>query len=97
MNSAILPDLPNEGILKAVYQFNQLRSFSLSKVEIIEWAQSIQRLCPDLDLDKLNFVIDRMKLGEISYDQKEGIQNIFRGLNMVTVENGKFKVLKAIW
>lgn len=67
-------------------------------MEIVEWADSIQRLVPDLDLEALEFMIDNMKTGEIAFDKSAGIQNIFMGLKMVTRDDdGKLKVLKAIW
>lgn len=67
-------------------------------MEIAEWADSLQRLLPDIDLEAMEFMIDNMKKGEIAYDKNAGIQNIFMGLKMVTRdEEGKLKVLKAIW
>src|SRR5688572_17935405 len=97
-NSAILPAVPAERIVKAVYQFNQLRAFSLTQVEMLEWARSIERLCPALDVDALNFVIDQLKLAELPYDNTKGIQNILMWLPKVRKnEDGTFKILKSIW
>lgn len=89
--------LPDNRIVKAVYQFNQLRAYSLTEIEIMEWARSIERLVPDLDVDALNFAIDCMKTGEIDFDMKSGIQNIFEALKKVEKTSTGYKILKAIW
>jgi hypothetical protein len=89
--------LPDGRVIKAVYQFNQLRAFSLTDIEIVEWAASIARLLPELNPSALEFMVDKMKIGEIQFDKTLGIQNIFNGLKQVTFENGEYKVLRLIW
>lgn len=69
----------------------------MTAIEIVEWADSIQRLMPDWDQGALDFMIDKMKLGEIPYDRNIGIQNIFNGMKQVIFENGEYKVLKMVW
>lgn len=73
-------NLPDIRVIKAVVEFNQLRSFSLTPVEIAEWARTIIRIWPDYDVEWLNFVIDKMKCGQMEYDRGLGIQNIFQAL-----------------
>lgn len=89
--------LPNDAIIRAVYQFNQLRAYSLTEIEMMEWARSIERLLPDLDIDALNFLIDKMKTGEMEYDKAVGIQNIFNGMKKIEKTESGYKILKAIW
>ena len=92
-----LVTLPADSLVKAVYQFNQLRAFSLTQIEILEWARSIERLQPDIDVNQLMFVIDQMKVGNLEYDKTIGIQNIFKGLKMTEKTKDGYKILRAIW
>lgn len=80
-----------------MYQFNQLRAFSLTEIEMVEWARSIERLTVDLDMDALNFVIDQMKCGNMEYDKTIGIQNIFNALKRIEKTETGYKILRAIW
>jgi hypothetical protein len=92
-----LVTLPADSLVKAVYQFNQLRAFSLTQIEVLEWARSIERLHPNVDINQLMFVIDQMKVGNLEYDKTIGIQNIFKGLKMTEKTKDGFKVLRALW
>ncbi len=96
--SVTLPALPAERLIKAVYQFNQLRAFSLTDVEILEWARSIERLRPHLDIEHMEYSIDAMKQGNIEYDNTKGIQNIFNAIAQVCKnDDGTFRVLRAVF
>lgn len=79
-------------IARTVYEFNKLRSFKLSTVEILEWKDSILKLMPDIDANKLMFVIEKMMDGTLEYDHNLGIQNIFRGLKKVELFEGTYRV-----
>lgn len=66
--------------------------------EIMQWAVDLDRLLSDEELAKLPFLLDCFKKEDLYYDAKLGIQNIFSGLRQIKrLENGEFKVLKAIW
>lgn len=71
-------------IAKLIFHVNLLTSFPLADSQIEMWAQSINRLLPDLSLEKLQQVIDKMKMGEIEYDKNLGVQNIFLGIKSLT-------------
>lgn len=76
-----------------LHLYNQLRDYKLTDAEIIEWAETIERIGGDCDVEKLRYAIDAMVAGWIDYDRSVGIQNIFRALKEVIVdENGKFKL-----
>lgn len=77
--------------------FNQLRSFKLDPVEILEWKDTILRIRPDLEPVHLQMCIDGMITGQIPYDQTKGIKNIFDGLARVINEDGKWKILKPVF
>jgi|GEM_PF-3465221 len=68
-------------IAMVIYNISHLRPYPLSDSQIEDWSKVINRLLPDLDLYDLSGMIDKMIIGEIEYDNKEGIQNIFRGLD----------------
>lgn len=70
-------------IATAIFHINQLVAYPLSDSQIEQWAKSINRLLPELLVDDLEKLMDLMKIGEIEYDQKQGIQNIFLGLRRV--------------
>ncbi len=66
--------------------------------EIMQWACDLDRLLSGEELEKLPFLLDCFKKEDLYYDHKLGIQNIFSGLKQIKrLENGEFKVLKAIW
>jgi len=75
-------ELSDKGISIAqqVYHVNQLSPFRLHDSQIDEWAQSIEEIVPNLEIDDLKFLIRCFKTGEEHYDNKLGIQNIFTGL-----------------
>jgi hypothetical protein len=81
--------------VEAVNQFNQLRAYALSGVEIVQWAATIERLVPDLDPVALCWLIDQMLQGEYAYDRHAGVQQLIMGLRNVErteVGNYKFKI-----
>lgn len=67
-------------LCKELYHVNQLTSFSVNDERIIEWSKSLSELVPNLDAKDLHTLINDFKLGELEYNQKEGIQNIIKGL-----------------
>lgn len=85
-------------ICQIMHTFNQLRPFKLDDVEKLEWKDSILRIMPDVDLGALEFAVDRLLTGEVSYDKTEGIQNIFRALRRVKkIGEGQYELLNPTW
>jgi len=88
----------NELILcQLLNQFNQLRAYRLTAVEVLEWKDTIVRLIPEIDLKALQCAIDGMITGAIPYDDRLGIRNIFAAMQRVVNENGRYKILKPIY
>jgi hypothetical protein len=77
--------------------YNQLRPYKLDAVEVLEWKDSIIKLVKDLDIDALEFLVDKMIAGEMDYDRDKGIQNIFLGLKKVEKTETGYKILRSIW
>lgn len=71
-------------IAQEIYEVNQLAPYPLSSIQIEDWSRSINRLMPDLEVSKLESLINDFKLDNIEWDYKKGIQNIFIGLKSYT-------------
>lgn len=67
-------------ISKELFQVNYLVAYPLSDAAIEGWTNCILELRPQTTIEELRSVINKMKTGEIEYDTKKGIQNIFRGI-----------------
>jgi hypothetical protein len=63
-----------------IYEVNQLAPYPLSSIQIEDWARSLNRLLPNLEISTLSSLIDDFKRDNIEWDYKKGIQNIFIGL-----------------
>ena len=72
---------------------NDVLSYDMDAHKIANWAKHIDRILPELDLDKLRLVIDRILTGEFPYNQNNGIQNIFNALR----ESGAFGKPKMVY
>jgi len=72
-----------------------LRSFPLSEIEILEWARVIENA--NVEPGALEFVILKMQTCEMEYNEREGIQNIFRNLRLVKKTETGYEILKPIW
>jgi hypothetical protein len=82
-------------VCRALVVFNQLRTFKLDKVEVLQWKDTIMRVKPGVNLDELKLAIDGLVSGEIPYDQAIGIKNIFIALRRITRDDdGKLVILK---
>lgn len=85
-------------ICQSLHVFNQLRDFKLDALQVIEWKDTIQRLAPDADPEKVQCVIDNLILGELDYDPKLGIHNIFKGLKRVRKNKfGEYELITKIF
>jgi hypothetical protein len=93
---ATLPKLEMD-VCNAIHTFNQLRSFKLDAIDILEWKDTIIRVRPDVDAEFLSFAIDGLITGSIPYDERIGIRNIFIALDRVVMQGGKLKYLKPIY
>ena len=91
-----------QGICECLVNFNQLRGFKLDLAEILEWKDSLIRVSmttgTEVDMDQLQLAIDAMAAGQLEYDDRKGIRNIFIALKFVRRdENGKWKIYKPIY
>ena len=84
-------------IAKVLVDVNNLIAFKMEAEEIGRWTKHLNRLVEKEEMKKLPFLMDCFMRGEIAYDRNEGIQNIFRGLKLIAMEEGKFRVLKPIY
>lgn len=75
-------------ICKEIYHVNQLTAFPVNDERLSEWARSIEEIVPNLEIEDLKNVIIDFKIGELEYNHKEGVQNIFFGLR--TNYGGKY-------
>lgn len=75
-------------IAQAVFHVNQLVPYALTDLQISDWAKSINKLIPELDIDSLVYVIDQMKMGRIEWNPKLGIQNLF--VNLLETDESDF-------
>ena len=66
-----------------LFRINLVRVYPLTDGELSLWAREIISLLPDLDLKKLKLLIDKFVKGEIKYDNKIGLPNIFIGLKQI--------------
>lgn len=64
-----------------IFHMNQLTAFPLSDEQIDDWTRSIVELRPDVTPQQLKSAIDDMKQGYADYDNRLGIQNIFKALD----------------
>jgi hypothetical protein len=79
----------NEELVKALYHVNYLTPYAISDTMLEGWANSIQELNPNITPAILKKIIDKMKMGEIEFDNKKGIQNIFKGYKQFQLKNGE--------
>lgn len=70
-----------------VVDVNKIVPFPYPQDELISWCNTVDRLKPDLPLNKLRVAIDELMMGEkIKYDRNIGIQNVFDALRRVEVD-----------
>ena len=80
-NQNIVLSEPEIQIAMQVYHINQLTAFPLADHQIDEWSKAIYELRPEVRPEEIKDVIDGMKQGYIEYDNRLGIQNIFKALD----------------
>lgn len=65
---------------KIIYHVNQLTPYPLTGVQIEDWAKTLADLYRGLDLEVLKDIIKEMKLDNLEWNPKQGIQNLTRAL-----------------
>jgi hypothetical protein len=91
----ILSDRCKE-IIKIVAGVNDCVGFKLEYDELVSWGADVNRLIPDLEIERLMFLMDCFKMDKIEYDKNKGIQNIFNGLRLIERTETGFKILRTI-
>ncbi len=83
-------------LVESIHRFSQLRSYPLKPEELLEWKESVIKISGVKDLAELSlridFVVDKMMQGEIDYNDKIGIKNLFAGLKEIKGDNGSYKI-----
>lgn len=96
--SLTVSDRCREIATKAIHDVNKFLPFPISGPEIVSWAADIERLAPDVEVGALIRLMDAFKTGEILWEEKAGITNIFRGLRRVIKTEEGYQILKTgIW
>lgn len=66
-------------LIKQIYHVNYLIPYPLNDAMIEGWAKSLQELEPEITADIVKWIVDKAKIGAFEWDNKKGIQNIFKG------------------
>jgi hypothetical protein len=74
----------NDNFVKQLYHVNYLVNYPISDIMLEGWTRSINELMPEATPQDIKFVIDKMKLGEIKFDSRKGVQNILVALKSYT-------------
>lgn len=90
---SILSD-SQKSVIKVVAKVNNLVGFQKDAAELIDWGKEIDRLFPEMELEKISFLMDQFMLGNLDWDDKKGIQNLTVNLSRVVREKGVL-VLKS--
>jgi hypothetical protein len=81
-----------------VFKVNFLVSFPLSDSQIEDWTSEITRLSPHTTIQDLVEIIDKFMKNEYIWDNRIGIQNLFKAIKETDYENNKKKrKLFQIW
>lgn len=67
-------------IAKSLFYVNLLTPFRVEDFIIEQWSITVSRMLPDVTSDEIQQLMDDFMTGEIEYDHKLGIQNIFKGI-----------------
>ncbi len=77
-------------ICKQLFCINQLVPFPLSETQIEDWSSTLKRLAPNVTDQQLQTVLDKFATNRTKWNEKQGIQNIFRGLELLKLNKGEF-------
>lgn len=78
-------------VRKVVFKVNFLVSFPLSDSQIEDWTSEITRLSPHTTIQDLVEIIDKFMKNEYIWDNRIGIQNLFKAIKETDYENNKKK------
>lgn len=67
-------------IVLPLVKINILTPFRIDDSIIEMWSMELNRLLPQMEIEELESLMDDFLKGDIEYDNKIGIQNIFKGL-----------------
>ena len=85
-------------VRKVVFKVNFLVSFPLSDSQIEDWTSEITRLSPHTTIQDLVEIIDKFMKNEYIWDNRIGIQNLFKAIKETDYESNKKKrKLFQIW
>lgn len=82
--------LPQMQLCKQIFSINQLVAFPLSETQMEDWATTLKRLAPNVTNETLQIVLDKFATNRTKWNEKQGIQNIFRGIDLLTLQKGEF-------
>lgn len=68
--------LPLLNTCNVLVHYNQLTSYPLSDIQIVDWANSLKELFPEMTDEVLKSLINGLKLGVYNFNDRVGIQNI---------------------
>lgn len=74
---------------------NTLMPYPVSDSMIEKWGRSLIRIEPRVTLEEIEGLMDSFMKGDIEYNPKEGIQNIFKGL--VQLYPSKYHTPKMVY
>jgi hypothetical protein len=80
------PSTTTNDMAKALYHINYLAAYPVSDSMLEGWASTITELTPELTPEILKTLINRMKLGIYEYNERKGIQNVFKAYRRFLTE-----------
>ena len=69
----------SEQLVKELYHINYVVNYPLSDIMLEGWEKTIKELEPEITNEVIKWILDKVKLGYIDWDNKKGVQNIFDG------------------
>ena len=79
-------------IAKAIVDINQIVAYPMTAIGILEWAGTINRLMPGIDVGALAFLMDCFLTEKIVWDKNKGIQNILGSIGRVVKSNVGYEI-----
>lgn len=70
-----------QSVAKVVWRLDMIMAFPLDDLQIQSWANTITRLCPDVEPERVAEIVDKFLTGEWAYDKDQGIANIIWHIN----------------
>lgn len=81
--------IEKKNVCKIIFKINLLVPYPLTDRQIEDWSNEIVRLCPQTSPEDLLEIIDKFMVGRYVWDNKSGIQNMFKAIKHF--ENEKIK------